>query len=182
MSQEKKGTTCIFNLLCLFKMSIKSIRQWGWHTVETYKGLTAEAGHIDFSTSFNQSGPWQQGNGLPLTLCGLRVPYHTDPEGNIHIRQSIQYIDGSLPCNNPLKLCDDCAIVICSNWIVIHSVNSVSIIWWFVILCSTAIRCCGSAVSVLLMSHSTDLSQDEIWITLVRTVEPPLSRRVGGQR
>lgn len=21
------------------------------------------------------------GDGLPLTLCGLRVPYHTDPEG-----------------------------------------------------------------------------------------------------
>lgn len=129
---RKKGTTCILNLLCLFKMSIKSIRQWGWHTVETYKGLTAQRLDIlifqPLSTNqvLDNKGtvcPWPSVGWESPTILTLRGTFISDRV----------YIDRSLPCNNPLKLCDDFAIVICSNWIVIHSVNSVSIIWWFVV-------------------------------------------------
>lgn len=49
--------------------------------METDTGQTTEAGHIDFSASFIQSGAGAHVAALPLTLCELKVLCHTEPEG-----------------------------------------------------------------------------------------------------
>lgn len=97
------------------------------------------------------------GHGLPLTLCESPTAVYTS--------------DNLTALT--LKLCNDFAIVICSHWIVTHSVNPVSIIWWF----NVHVVQQYAALSVVWLTLSTDWSQNEIWITLVRTVETPLPQR-----